>query len=317
MARKKVTMKLDNDMTFEEGFKAFLDNCKAKNLRPHTILYYQNVVTVWYKVHQPDMKLEKLCSDTVNEFVNYCSNAGQKHTTINTNLRGIRVILYYFMNLEWTGKFKINLIKSDKEMIETYTKEDLAKLLAKPETKNCTFNEFRNWTVANFLIGTGCRVQTLINIKISDIDFENELINYSHTKNRKVQVVPLASTLKKVLMEYLRYRKGSADDYLFVNAYGGQLTANILGQGMFRFHKQLGVNKTGLHRYRHTFAKMWILNGGDIFRLQKILGHSDLDIVKQYVNMFTNDLKLGYSEFNPLEQVASQRTQMKMRDGAK
>lgn len=314
MARKKVTMKLDNNITFEEGLKAFLDNCKAKNLRPHTILYYKNVVAVWYKTFSPDMKLKDICSNTVNEFLNYCLSAGQKHTTVNTNLRGIRVILYYFISLDWLDKFKINLIKSDKEMIETYSKEELSKLLAKPNTKTCAFNEFRNWTISNFLIGTGCRVQTLINIKISDIDFENELINYRHTKNRKVQVVPLSSTLKKVLTDYLRYRKGNTDEYLFVNAYGEQLTANVLGQGMFRYHKQLGVDKTGLHRYRHTFAKMWILNGGDVFRLQKLLGHSDLDIVKQYVNMFTNDLKLGYAEFNPLEQVTSQKTQMKMRD---
>lgn len=312
MARKKVSMKLDNNITFEEGLKAFLDNCKSKNLRPHTILYYKNVVDVWYKTFSPDMKIKDICSDTVNEFLNYCSNAGQKHTTINTNLRGIRVILYYYMSLDWLDKFKINLIKSDKEMIETYSKEELSKLLAKPDTKTCTFNEFRNWTLSNFLIGTGCRVQTLINIKISDIDFENELINYRHTKNRKVQVVPLSNTLKKVVTEYLRYRKGNTDEYLFVNAYGEQLTANVLGQGMFRYHKQLGVDKTGLHRYRHTFAKMWILNGGDVFRLQKLLGHSDLDIVKQYVNMFTNDLKLGYSEFNPLEQVVTQKSQIRM-----
>jgi integrase/recombinase XerD len=66
----------------------------------------------------------------------------------------------------------------------------------------------------------------------------------------------------------------------------------------------------------HTFAKLWILNGGDIFRLQKILGHSSLDIVKEYVNMFSTDLQINFDEFNPLEniKVNQKKTSIKMND---
>lgn len=135
-------MKLDNDITFEEGLNSFLGNCKVKNLRPHTILYYKNVVAIWYKTFSPDMKLKDLSSDTVDDFIKYCLNAGQKHTTINTNLRGIRVILYYFMSFEWMDNFKIHLIKSDKEVIETYSKEELSRLLAKACQKHKGFIRF-------------------------------------------------------------------------------------------------------------------------------------------------------------------------------
>jgi len=55
--------------------------------------------------------------------------------------------------------------------------------------------------------------------------------------------------------------------------------------------------------FRHTFAKKWILSGGDIFRLQKLLGHSSLEIVKEYVNIFGADLKAQYDAYNPLENV--------------
>ena len=56
--------------------------------------------------------------------------------------------------------------------------------------------------------------------------------------------------------------------------------------------------------FRHLFAKTWILNGGDIFRLQKLLGHSSMDIVREYVNMFNNDMQRDYNSFNPLETLA-------------
>lgn len=72
--------------------------------------------------------------------------------------------------------------------------------------------------------------------------------------------------------------------------------------------------KTGLHRFRHTFAKKWINSGGDIFRLQKILGHSSLDVVRNYVNMFTNDLQDNFNTFSPLENIITDKKFIKIRN---
>ncbi|MCR3761907.1 site-specific integrase, partial [Clostridium felsineum] len=64
----------------------------------------------------------------------------------------------------------------------------------------------------------------------------------------------------------------------------------------------------------HTFAKKWILSGGDIFRLQKILSHSTLDMVRVYVDMFTSDLQKDFSTFNPLDQL-KQKSFISLRGG--
>lgn len=72
------------------------------------------------------------------------------------------------------------------------------------------------------------------------------------------------------------------------------------------------MEKTSIHLYRHTFAKKWILAGGDIFRLQKILGHSSLDVVKEYVEMFTNDLQKDFDKFNALEQIHRKGEKIKL-----
>lgn len=67
------------------------------------------------------------------------------------------------------------------------------------------------------------------------------------------------------------------------------------------YNRKRNVNQSGLHRFRHTFAKKWILNGGSTLKLKEILGHSNLEMITTYVNMFTEDLKKDFDQFNPLE----------------
>ena len=161
---------------------------------------------------------------------------------------------------------------------------------------------------SNYLLATGNRISTVLSLQIKDLDFENETIQLNKCKNRKAQIVPMASSLKVILKEYLTYRKGSPDDYVFCNSYGGKGDIRSYQEMLAKYNRKRGVSKTSAHLYRHTFAKRWILNGGDIFRLQKLLGHSNLDIVKEYVNMFGHDLTKDYTSFNPLDTLGTVRT---------
>lgn len=150
-------------------------------------------------------------------------------------------------------------------------------------------------------------------MRIKDIDFEDGFIKLVTTKNKRQQLIPMSRALSKVLLEYLEYRKGEPDDYLFCSAYGVQLTLNALESAISKYNQKRGVMKTSIHLFRHTFAKTWILSGGDIFRLQKILGHSSMDIVREYVNLFSSDLQKDFDRFNPLDQIACYGSHIKMR----
>lgn len=141
----------------------------------------------------------------------------------------------------------------------------------------------------------------MLNITINDIDFDNSCIFIKKTKNNQQQIIPLSSAIINILKEYISYRKGNSNDYLFCTPYGTKTTKCSLQKSIARYNTSRGVTKTSIHLFRHTFAKKWILNGGDIFRLQKILGHSSLDIVKEYVNMFNADLQENFDLLNPLD----------------
>ncbi|WP_242863215.1 tyrosine-type recombinase/integrase [Caloranaerobacter ferrireducens] len=301
--------------TLEEGFKEFYRYCRVKNLSEATLDYYEECYRVFTEFFPSDNRIEVISQKVIYDYIIYLQNQTNCNSiSINTRLRGLRVILYYFMKLGYLDEFKIKLIKSEKKVKETYSDKELELLLKKPNMNSCSFAEYRNWVIINYLLGTGNRLSTVVNLKIKDIDFENGLIKIEKSKNRRQQVIPLSKTLERILLEYIKIRRGEPDDYLFCNIYGQKLTTNALSTAIRKYNQKRGVMKTSIHLFRHTFAKKWILAGGDIFRLQKILNHKSLDIVKEYVNMFTDDLQDKFEKFNALEQIkGNSRNKIKIR----
>lgn len=300
--KKKISMLKDEEITFQEGYKEFIHNCKTRNLREATIKHYDGTISSIYKFISPTTAINKITKNTVDNFVLRCrEELDIKDITIHTYLRGLKTILYFFMEKEWMQKFNIPLIKYDKEVIETYTNAELEVLLRKPNNKNCSFMEYKNWVIVNFLLAVGCRVHSLINIRIGDLDFDNNVVNLNTTKNRKPLIIPLSKSIIPILRDYIKIRNGDSSDYLFCTIYGEKISTITLSSNLRAYNRSRGINKTGIHRFRHTFAKDWILAGGDAFKLQKILGHSSLEVTRNYVEMFTEDLKNNFEEFNPLE----------------
>ncbi|WP_026893794.1 tyrosine-type recombinase/integrase [Clostridiisalibacter paucivorans] len=303
----KINIQKDfSDKSFKEGFKDFIRYCKVRNLSSSTLRYYNTTVDKFTEFFNEDNPINIITEGTIHDYILYLREESNcNNISINTHLRGIRAILYYFMNLNYMKKFKIKMLKAEKKIKETYSDRELEILLKKPNLKKCKFNEYRNWVLINYLLATGNRANTIVNLKIKDLDFEGGYIHLTTTKNRRQQIIPMSKKLSRILIEYLQYRGSELDNYLFPNAYNKQLTVNGLGQAIRKYNLKRGVPKTSLHLFRHTFAKKWILAGGDIFRLQKILGHSTLDVVKEYVNMFAEDLVDDFDKLNTLDQITS------------
>ena len=290
-------------ISIEAGYQQFHNFSVAKNLSEKTIHHYD----MCFKFFKGFYDISKPCySVTENTIFEYIAHLKKNHNindiSLNTYLRAMRSIFYYFIKQGYTQPFQISLPKATKKTKETYNDYELTILLEKPNINQATFTEYRNWVLVNYLLGTGNRESTVCNVKIEDIDLSGNEIHLCKTKNRREQIIPISNSLKKVLKEYLQYRKGEDNDYLFCSITGERLTENALRHGIRRHNLKRGVLKTGVHLFRHTFAKKWILNGGDVFRLQKILGHSSMEIVREYVNMFNDDLKKDFDNFNPLEE---------------
>lgn len=308
-----IEMKQDK-ISLKNGFDKFIVHCKVKNLSDMTIRYYKDGYGFFTTyLENKDIYLENVNKKMIDNYVLYMRSQGLRDTTINTRIRSIRAILYFLMEEGDLGYFKIKLIVQTQENKKLYTDKEIEKLLKKPNKKKCTFAEFRTWALENFLVATGVRSRSARNVKIEDLDFENDLIYIDTVKNRKPLVIPMSITLKKVLIEYLAIRKGSSEDYVFCNLEGKQLTKDALNNIISKYNKQRGVEKTGVHLFRHYYAKNYIQNGGDCLKLQKLLGHTTLEMTKIYVELYGNDLQKDYNRFNPLDVLIGNTEKIKMR----
>lgn len=106
-----------------------------------------------------------------------------------------------------------------------------------------------------------------------------------------------------MLKQYLAERGDVETDWLFVNVEGTALRTRTIQENIQEYGKLAGISgvQVSPHTFRHTMAKFCILNGGDVFTLQQILGHSTLDMVRYYVELFSKDIREQHQKYSPVE----------------
>lgn len=299
---RKLNLLNTNTITFEEGCDLYLLNCKQRNLREGTINHYKQSYTQFEKFFDMDMPIDSFNQKLYNSYVVYLRDTLHNDISINSYLRDLITTLHFLMREGYITPFEMKSIKTDKSTIQTYTETELRQLLQKPNIRRCSFTEYQCWVMTNFLLSTAVRQRSLIHIRICDIDFDNAVVNVTVTKNRKPLIIPLNATMVAILKEFLKYRQSkSPDDWLFCNAYGQQLVKSTCYHALYCYNKSRGVVTTGIHRYRHTFAKQWILSGGNVVALSRLLGHSSLNITQNYINLLVSDLTKEVEEINLLD----------------
>ena len=310
---KKMRMVEQNFLTFEEGCNKYLDNCRARNLREGTINHYKQSYVQFAKFFDMQMPVSEMDAQLYQKYVIFLRETLHNDVSINSYLRDFITTMHFLMNEGYLPYFKMQAIKVDRSGVETYSEEELMALLKKPNIKKCSFIEYQSWVMTNFLFSTAVRQRSLRFIKVKDLDFDNNVVYVTVTKNRKSLIVPFNRTLSNILKEFLKYRQHKSDeDFLFCNVFGQQLKKSTSYHMLYEYNKRRGVETTGIHRYRHTFAKQWILNGGNVVSLSKMLGHSNLQITQNYINLLVSDVAKEVETINLLDKFASpQKIQMR------
>ena len=309
-------MKREKDYSVKQVYKKFMKKNKVKKLAKDTMEYYETIYIKFnrYLKKQDINKIENITEDVIDDYNLYLQN--QDNLSINTvvtYMKGLRAFLYYCMKNDWMDEFKITLPKGNKNIKKGYNKKQLERLLKKPNLKKCTFAEYRNWLIINFLLDNGCRSATLRNIKIRDLDLEDGHVKFTKMKHGGTHIVPMSQTLIKRISDYLEVREGSPDDYLFPNIFGKKITRPGLGSAIKRYCTKRDVENHSVHAFRHEFSRLFIKNGGTIYKLKFVLGHKSIETTNHYVNLLLVDIKVDFGDCNPLEIMTNEKKAIKLK----
>ena len=315
MAKRKITRGGNLGKPLKQAFDEFIAEKEVSNITQATISNYLVSYRLFteFSGYTADTTTDEVSISTVHTFIRTLKQTEVAETSINHYLRDIRVFLYWCMKDEraYIPPFKVTTISTQEEQLKLFTDAELERLLKKP-TKDDPFTTWRTWVMVNWVLGTGNRASTICDVHLNDIDYTSKEIALRHTKNKRTQIIPLSPTLETVLKEYIRmWRYGAdGDKFLFPNVCDEKLTTNALRQAFTDYCHSREVTKTNIHGLRHNFAKGWLRNGGNMFVLQRVLGHSTLEMTKKYVRLFSEDMKLNYDRYSPLDTInrATKRT---------
>ena len=308
MARKKLTnisTTITTTTTIQDCYNEWITYCQARGLKPVTLNGYEvnfKYFIDWYgDANQPITNITK---STLQDYIKHLQNAtNRNNTSINSTIRCIKTFLNYCYSENYLpNKVTVPFLKRDYKEKKIYSEDDLRKLLVKPNVNKCTFATYRNWVIINVFVSTGIRRHSLVNIKIKDIDLSNGLLRLTTNKNRKPHYVAISHKLSKILKEYLKYRQGESDDWLFITEQGTQLQEDNLTNSIYQYNRARGASVTSIHAFRHTYAVNYMKqDNADIFKLSKQLQHSNISITQNYLQGLTNEQVAKSNTFDPLD----------------
>lgn len=285
--------------TITESFESFLNSRKANGVVDKTLQTYRHHFSAMSKYLDKNIEIDMLTKTDLENAIAAMRDSNLSTNSIHSYVITLRAFLAW-CRAEGFTDVDIKPYKGEETVKDTYTDSELKRLLKKPQVRSCTFSEYRNWVIVNLLVNSGCRAATIRNMQIRDVNLNAGTITYRHTKNKSIQIVPLCSEMIAILREYLRIREGQPQEYLFPNDSGTMMTESGL-RGAIRIHnRSRGVEKTSIHLFRHSFAERYLRNGGNAFNLQKLLGHSTLDMTKHYCKIYDAEIVKDYDKFSPL-----------------
>lgn len=298
--------------TFKDAIELIVKDCELRNLRPHTIQYYMNEFKAFLNslsaqgINIAELKPYNFTEEHIKEnVILYMKNyKGNKVVSINTRLRALRAFfnfLYKHKHVPKNPMENIKLLKDRKTVIATFTKEQLKKLFRQHDLK--TFTGVRDYTIMMLMLETGIRVNELEGLSLNDIRWEDDLICIRNAKSYRERLVPFQKQMKQQLKKYIAIRGYVESEAIFVTIDGTRLTKRGIQQRIIKYGDMAKIKnvRCSPHTFRHTFAKLSVQQGANIFELQTILGHTSMEVVKIYVNLFGNDVRESHKNFSPLK----------------
>lgn len=300
-------------VSLAQAIEGYLLAAKARRLSSATLADYSNTFRK-LTACMGDVDLARITPADVRFFL-----AGQdasRKTVLNMHIA---------LSALWTWAVRENLTvhhvmrdvqapKAPAPVVEPFTPEDVKSLMraldqSKPYDrpgKRTTVHRLplatRNRAIILTLLDTGVRASELCGLLDADVDLKNQRIIVLG-KGAKHRMLRFSDRTGQALWKYRTQHRSHAEHpapEFFLTIRGNALSRNDLLHLLVAIGKRAELADVHPHRFRHTFAIEFLRNGGNIYMLQQMLGHTSLDMVRRYLHIVQSDLESAHQQASPV-----------------
>ena len=315
---------------FEFLLEDFLIQCQSKNLSPKTLSSYEQSLKLFilylkneHEINDP----KEVRTGHVRQYIKYVQERGKytvvgndksvevnrpqnrtdykksvSNVTINNYIRNIKV---FFNWMKAEGEIRknpvdsIKTIKTERKKKKGISEAEFKQLLGQFDYTK--FPGYRNKMIVMLLQDTGMRIGECLLIEAENIDFKHRMILLTKTKGRQERYVYFSQTVSRELRRYINFKERYiSSELLFPTTRSTELTVRSFEQQLKSVASSIGLS-VHPHQLRNNFARHFLLNGGDLYTLSRILGHSSVKVTEQaYLDLTTEEISKKYQHHSPL-----------------
>lgn len=313
--------------TFAYAFDLFYQSKCNERLRELTLRDYRKhygYLRDWLADIHPEIEhVDEITASVLREYVYFLSyekilysghpyrasddaKKGLAPGAVNIRINNVKAMFRWFHQeglIPMNPSQNLTRQRVEEDRIGAFTDEQATLLLQQPDQE--TFAGMRDYVVIRLLLESGMRMGECLSLEVADIDFHSRIITLSgaKNKNRRMRIIPISPEMASLLMDVITTNKTyfTEKSHMFLANYGERLAQATITHHIKDYGRQAGIAdqvRCSPHTCRHTFAKNFLMAGGDIIALQRILGHSSMEMVRKYVQHRVEDLREQHDRFS-------------------
>jgi len=293
----------------EQFIKEFITILRyEKNLSDNTTESYQRDINklVEFLKKNSITDLDQVDSKIISQFFNIQRKEGLSSSTTARYMTSIKRFFQFLEDNNYIHKnptITLSKVKISRKLPEVLSFCEVDKILQMPKVDDVA--GLRDKAILELLYSSGLRVSELINLKVNDLFFDDEIVRVLG-KGSKERIVPMGSSAIEWIKKYLLHsrpsleKKMKSQNHLFLNKKGTKLSRMAIWQIVDKYSKEAGIEKeVHPHIFRHSFATHLLEGGADLRAVQEMLGYADISTTQIYTHVDRNYIKQVHREHHP------------------
>ncbi len=299
----------DHSLSWSMVLEDFINFRKSQGISDRTIQDYRNYISTFFKRYPDSLTSEHKLKTNSFSFL----ASANTPSTYNLRFEYLSIFFKWMMDEEQISKYPLRGLKKRRNPgrfipVDVKIIQQLIKL---PDLKS--FAGLRDYALILTTLDTAIRPGEALQLLPSDVNFlGSEILIPSHiAKTRRARLLPISNPVKVALKKLMRARHPDwgKDIPIFCSCSGRFFQGNSWGHRMANYSEELGYRITP-YQLRHTSATLFLRNGGNAMALQKMMGHTTMEMTERYVHLVEGDIRDQHAKASPVQLLEPSRNRV-------